>query len=128
MAKLSKPAAAELVAAEVHYLVAKRRLEEATAQRKELRKKHRAHVPLDTPVDVAGYRFDRSEKSTGRRFSLTDYLKRHKLTAAMRPYVSEPKPYDVWDIHAIDPDVPSIEALIETKAAAAAPFSGKANL
>lgn len=114
MASLSKPAAAELVDAHVAYLRARAVLDEAEAHSKALRKKHRARVPYGTEVEVAGYRFRRSPRSTGQRFSLSGYLKAgKKITDAMRPFVSKASTWDLWEIEAIAPDVPSIEALVE---------------
>lgn len=113
-AKLSKTAAAELVEAHVDYLRARAALDAAEANSKALRKKHRARVPYGSQVDVAGYRFRRSARSTGRRFSLGGYLKTgKKITADMRPFVSPASTWDLWEIEAIAPDVPSIEALVE---------------
>lgn len=119
MAKLTKKVAAELVDAHVKYLAAKAALDEAEAHSKELRAKHKVRVPYGADVDVGGYRFRRTKKSTGRRFSLGAYLKAgHKITAAMKPHVGNPSMYDLWEIQAIDTDAPSIEALVEQRVAA----------
>jgi hypothetical protein len=112
MPKLTKPAAIELRDAEVEYLVAKAELDDAKAKREQVRAKHAERLPYDEPVDAGGYRLVRKQRSSGERFRLSEYLKAHPLTAAMRPFVSS-STYDALDIKPIAVDVPSLTALVE---------------
>lgn len=83
--------------AEAEYSRCKKALEEAKDAREKVRARYRDKLPLGVEVEIGGLRIKRSEKSTGRRFSLSRYLEKHKLTAAMKPFVSLGS-YEDWQV------------------------------
>jgi hypothetical protein len=95
---LSRTQVEQIRAAEAAVTAAKRALEKATEERSQVRDRYRDWLPENEPVEAAGYLIKRIVKSTGQRFRLGEYLKRHKLTAAMRPFVSKPGTSEQWDI------------------------------
>jgi hypothetical protein len=85
------------VKAEVAYHEAKVELERRKEERAEVRARYADRLPLGDWVTVAGYKFKRISKSTGKRFSLSGYLGKHKLTREMKPFVSEGN-YEDWQV------------------------------
>jgi hypothetical protein len=89
--------AQKIAAAEAAYAHAKRALEEAKLERDAMRERYSERVPLGKVIVAGGLTIKRRVQSTGKRFALAQFLVKHKLTAAMRPYVSE-NSYEVWDV------------------------------
>jgi hypothetical protein len=104
VASLHPQQAIKLARAQLAYVEKKRALERIKAERDELLEKYRDRLPLKEWVTVAGHRFRRSVRSTGKRFSLSGYLGAgNKLTKAMEPFVSEGS-YDHLEVEAVDTD------------------------
>ena len=80
---------------------AQRELERAKATRAEVRARYRGRLTLGEPVEAGGFRIKVSEKLSGQSFRLKAFLEKHRLTAAMRPFVGEPTPYDDWQVKAL---------------------------
>lgn len=96
-AKLTASQARKIAQAEGAYTAAKKALEDAKAEREKVRARYRDRVPAGVALIVGGFQVKRRIQSTGKRFSLGAYLKQHKLTAAMRPFVSE-SDHEVWEV------------------------------
>jgi hypothetical protein len=97
MTKLRPNQARKIAKAEADYSSAKRELEEAKATRDKVREQYADRVPIGDVVVAGGIVIKRRTQSTGKRFSLGAFLKSHRLTKAMKPFVSEGS-YEVWDV------------------------------
>lgn len=97
MPKLAARQARTIIDAEARCTDAKRELEAAKLHRKEIRERYADRLPLGEWVKAAGYWLKRSTKKTGSRFALGEYLKGHKLTKAMEPFVSNSE-YEDWQV------------------------------
>lgn len=102
MAQLHPQQAIKLARAQLAYKDTKRAHERAKAERNELLQQYKDRLPLKEWITVAGYRFRRSIRSTGERFSLKAYREAgHKVTKAMEPHVSEGS-YDHLDVEQLE--------------------------
>lgn len=106
---LTAAMARALLAAEEEVADLKRRLESAEDARALLRARYRDRAPDGELIEVGGIRVKRTRKTSGRSFRITEYLKSHKLTAAMRGVDSEGKPflgggsgYDFWSVKQVE--------------------------
>jgi hypothetical protein len=95
--KLRAPQARAIAEAEAKYARAKRDLEVAKVERDVVRARYAERLPLGQVVEAGGYVLKRIRKSTGKRFRLSAFLERHKLTKAMEPFVSE-REYEDWQV------------------------------
>lgn len=95
-ATLAPRQARVLLRAEQAVAAAQIALTEAKQERDKVRERYADRVPVGEEFVVAGIRVKRVEKSSGRSFKLRDYLEKHKLTAAMRPFVKDGSPYELW--------------------------------
>jgi hypothetical protein len=94
--------AIKLARAHFAYRDAKRALERAKAARAELLGQYKDRLPLKQWIAVAGNRFRYSRRSTGKRFSLADYLGAgHNVTKEMEPFISEGS-YDHLDVEPVE--------------------------
>lgn len=75
---------------------AKAEYERRRLERNAIRDRYRDRVPLTDEIVVGGIRLKRVTKTSGERFRLKAYLAAHKLTAAMRPFVSPASQYEDW--------------------------------
>lgn len=82
------PQVRELVAAQARYDKAKRELEQARQERDEQLAKLLPKIELGRWITVAGWVLRVTMQRSGDRFRLSEYLEHHKLTAAMKPYIS----------------------------------------
>jgi hypothetical protein len=98
MKPLTRPQVEQIRAVEARVAKCKRQLEVATEERAAVRDRYRDRLPENETVEAGGCLIKRIVKSTGQRFRLSEYLKRHKLTAAMRPFVTKPGTSEQWDI------------------------------
>lgn len=89
-------------AAEAKVAKAKRALERATEEREQVRARYRGRFPANRPIEAGGCLIKRIVSSTGQRFRLSAYLEHHKLSAAMRPFVTEPGSRERWDIKELE--------------------------
>ncbi len=89
-AKLRAAQARSLVQAQTRYDRAKRELDEARTARDAILAKLLPKFELGRWVTIAGWALRVTMQSGGQRFRLSEYLKKHKLTASMKPYVTEP--------------------------------------
>lgn len=94
---LNASQARAIAKAEADYASAKAKLEQAKEDREKVRERYRDRLPIGQEVVAGGVRIKRSQKSTGQRFSLSRYLEKHKLTAAMKPFVSLGS-YEDWQV------------------------------
>ena len=78
-----------LVRAQARYTQAKRDVDAARDARDKLIDKLEHKLELGKWVVAAGFGFRLTLQQSGQRFSLSEYLKRHKLTKDMEPFVSE---------------------------------------
>lgn len=88
MTALRAPQGRELVAAQAKYDRTKRELEAAKTERDRLIAKHMPKFPIGEWITVGGWVLRITMQPGGDRFKLGDYLKHHKLTAAMRPFIT----------------------------------------
>jgi hypothetical protein len=88
----------QIRAVEARVAKAKRQLEVATEERAAVRDRYRDRLPENTPVEAGGCLIKRIVKSTGRRFRLTEYLREHRLSDEMRPYVTKAGKSERWDV------------------------------
>lgn len=102
MPKLTAKQARVIAHAEGRVAEAERAFEEAKALRAQVRARYAERLPLGLVVKAGGYAIKRIEKSTGRKFRLSEFLKTHKLTVAMRPFVSKPSTYEAWTVRPVE--------------------------
>lgn len=91
-----------LLGTEIAFAEAKAAFEAAKLKREEQRERLRDMVEPGEQLEVAGIRIKRTRKNTGRKFQLSEFLAKHKLTKSMEPFVTQPTTYEVWNVKALD--------------------------
>lgn len=106
--RLTAAAARAIARDELAYADAKRALEAADERRRRTRARYRDRLPVGEVVEAGGYSIKVVAKTTGRKFRLAEYLKAgHKVTKAMRPFVTEPTAYEDWRVKPTTPTTSS---------------------
>lgn len=93
--------ARKLLAAEQEWTRAKVALETAVRNREKERNRCRPGLELGKRIRSGGVEILITPTSTGQSFRLKDYLYKHKLTKAMREFVTEAREYDRWTVKQI---------------------------
>jgi hypothetical protein len=102
--RLTPAGARKILAAQTRYWNAKRELEEATVELAKVHDRYRHLFPLKRWITSGKIAIRRRQQATGRGFSLSGYLDAgHRITAAMRPHVSEGSSYEIWDVQVTGP-------------------------
>ena len=97
--KLTARMARALAAADADVRRLEDQLRAAQERRDVLRARYRPRITTGAAVRAGGLRILVTKGSSGRRFSLKGYLAAgNKITAEMRPHVSQPTYYDLWSI------------------------------
>jgi len=101
--KLHPRQATKLAHAHLEHLAAKRAAERAKEKRDELLKEYTDRLPVGEWLELAGFRLRRRTVPTGEGFSLKGYREAgHKVTAAMRKFISSPSTYDQLDVESLE--------------------------
>lgn len=98
MSRLTASQARLLYAADAEIRSAKRALEEAKERRDELLERLRDRLPAGQAIEAGGIRVKRIVKNTGRKFRLTEFEAKHKITKAMEPFITKPSSYEVLTV------------------------------
>jgi len=96
--RLTRLQVEQIRAVEARVAKCKRQLEVALEERIEVRDRYRDRLPANEAVEAGGCLIKRIVKSTGQRFRLSEYLRHHRLTKQMRPFVTEPGTSEQWDV------------------------------
>jgi hypothetical protein len=90
--------AKKLLAAEESYQQAKGQLEEADRERQKAREACRPLLAIGKTTRIGDIEITVTPTMTGKSFRLAQYLRKHKLTKTMEPFVGEATSYDRWTV------------------------------
>lgn len=76
----------------------KRDLEKAEQLRDDVRALLRPRVPYGEAVDAGGVEIERTQKTSGPSFKIGEFLKSHRVTKIMKPFMGGYTPYDLWQV------------------------------
>lgn len=93
-----KTEAVKLLAAEETYSQAKGAMEKAKRERDEARARCRPLLATGTTTVAGDVAITLTPCTSAKSFKLADYLREHKLTKTMAPFVGEGTAYDRWTV------------------------------
>lgn len=96
-----KTEAVKLLTAEDDYSRAKGALEKAKHERDKARARCRPLLATDTTTLAGDISITVTACVSNRSFKLAEYLRNHRLTKAMEPFVGEGSAYDRWTVKRI---------------------------
>lgn len=99
---LTRPQVEQIHAVEARVAKCKRQLDVAIEERSAVRDRYRSRLPENKQMEAGGCLIKRIVKSTGQRFRLSEYLKQHRLTKQMEPFVTQPGTSEQWDIKPLE--------------------------
>lgn len=98
MAGLRAESARNLATAEENWSKAKAALDAAERERTKWRARCRPLLATGELQVVGGVEITITPTATGKSFRLAEYLKKHKITKAMEPFIGEGSTYDRWTV------------------------------
>jgi hypothetical protein len=93
-----KTEAVKLLAAEDAYKQAKGALEKAKRERDEARARCRPLLAANKTTMAGDIAITLTPCTSAESFRLAEYLRQHKITKAMAPFVGQGKEYDRWTV------------------------------